>query len=213
MNLTVVCSKWGDIFGPEYVNRLYNMVERNLKIPFQFCCFTDDPQGLDRFILPLSIDRWWRGKPKEFLLSKPAGGYGNLFLFRRDFPFEGRILYLDLDVVVTGDLIPLVLTEGDFIAIWDWWSNNWNGSVNLFTAHSQTQLWDDLDPVRPPNGNGQRWLLQKARNATAWSAEWVRSYKIHCRDKGIPDQCKVVVFHGQPKPHEVEDHWVKNLWT
>ena len=43
---TVACMKWGDKYGPEYVNRLYNMVERNTTLPFKFICFTDNADGL-----------------------------------------------------------------------------------------------------------------------------------------------------------------------
>ena len=38
--------KWGTKFGPEYVNRLYKMVEKNLTIPHRFVCFTDNTDGL-----------------------------------------------------------------------------------------------------------------------------------------------------------------------
>ena len=41
----VICMKWGDKFGPEYVNRLHRMVEKNLTIPHRFVCFTDNGDG------------------------------------------------------------------------------------------------------------------------------------------------------------------------
>ena len=43
---SVVCMKWGDKYGAEYVNRLYNMVARNTTLPFKFVCFTDNANGL-----------------------------------------------------------------------------------------------------------------------------------------------------------------------
>ena len=30
----IICMKWGTKYGAEYVNRLYNMVKRNLTLPF-----------------------------------------------------------------------------------------------------------------------------------------------------------------------------------
>ena len=61
--------KWGDKYGPEYVNRLYNMTARNLTLPFKFICFTDNGAGLDKNIevrplpemdLPPDRERGWR---------------------------------------------------------------------------------------------------------------------------------------------------------
>ena len=43
----ILCMKWGDKYGPEYVNRLYNMVKQHLTLPFTFICLTDDPTGIN----------------------------------------------------------------------------------------------------------------------------------------------------------------------
>src|SRR5690606_19314760 len=42
----IICIKWGTKFGPEFVNRLYGMVARNITPPFRLYCFTDDGSGL-----------------------------------------------------------------------------------------------------------------------------------------------------------------------
>ena len=42
----LVCVKWGTMYGPEYVNRLYGMVSRHLAPPFRLVCLTDDRQGI-----------------------------------------------------------------------------------------------------------------------------------------------------------------------
>ena len=42
----VLCMKWGDKYGPEYVNRLYAMVARHLRGPFRFVCLTDSGKGV-----------------------------------------------------------------------------------------------------------------------------------------------------------------------
>ena len=43
----ILCMKWGDKYGPEYVNRLYNIVKQHLTLPFTFICLTDDPTGIN----------------------------------------------------------------------------------------------------------------------------------------------------------------------
>ena len=42
----IFCMKWGSLYGPEYVNTLYSMVERNLTLDFKMVCFTDDETGI-----------------------------------------------------------------------------------------------------------------------------------------------------------------------
>ena len=52
MKKNVVCIKWGNKFGADYVNSLYRMVEKNLTIPHRFVCFTDNAEGIDPNLLP-----------------------------------------------------------------------------------------------------------------------------------------------------------------
>ena len=45
--------RWGTKYSIDYVNRLYNMVKRNLRADFKFYCQTDDTQGMDTNIVAL----------------------------------------------------------------------------------------------------------------------------------------------------------------
>ncbi len=38
--------KWGSLYGPEYVNRLYAMVRQNVTGPIRFVCLTDSVEGV-----------------------------------------------------------------------------------------------------------------------------------------------------------------------
>jgi len=214
--ITVICSKWGATFGSEYVNRLADGVQRHLAIPHEFVCFTDDPSGVDVPCIP--IDPLWEGKSRDLLFKMQGSsgiscGYPNLYMFRKDFPLKGRILYFDLDVIITGNLGDLVTKSESFLAIHDWWSNNWNGSVMLFTAGFCPALWTDFPPPDLDRlGNGQNWLSIKVKHGKAWPDDWVKSYKIH-GTQGVPPNCRVLIFHGHPKmEHFPSEHWVSRLW-
>lgn len=97
----VLCMKWGTLYGADDVNNLYRGVKRHLFRPFRFVCFTDDAAGLDAAIntLPLpdlglpagNSDTRWR---KLALFQKHLGG------------LSGTALFLDLDLVIVGDLDP-----------------------------------------------------------------------------------------------------------
>ncbi len=110
----VLCMKWGTKYGPEYVNRLYGMVSRHLRGPFRFVCLTDNSMGvnpevdclpLPRMELAPGADRGW---PK--LSTFKAGLHG----------LKGTALFLDLDVVIVGDITPFFEQPGDFLIIKDW---------------------------------------------------------------------------------------------
>eukprot|EP00967_Tisochrysis_lutea_P144783 scaffold270876_cov31-Tisochrysis_lutea.AAC.2 len=106
--LTVVCVKWGDVYGPEYVNRLYAMVRRNLgqgidadckpgasssvsnPLKLRFVCLTDNPVNLRAEVEPLPI-------PPSAVSWQ--GWWLKACLFSSNLPIEGRVLYLDLDTV------------------------------------------------------------------------------------------------------------------
>ena len=65
--VNVVCMKWGTVYGPHYVDRLYRGIARHLHRPFRFVCLTDDPAGIDEEIecMPLPpIDL-----PTDFMYS------------------------------------------------------------------------------------------------------------------------------------------------
>ena len=49
-NLNFVCVKYGTKYGADYVNKLYDGVRRNCSLKFDFICFTEDSEGLDKEI-------------------------------------------------------------------------------------------------------------------------------------------------------------------
>jgi len=102
VNRQVLCFKWGTKYGPEYVNRLFGMIDRNLQDAFTLHCFTDDKSGIRSEVvchelpdlncdLPTGVPGMWR---------KVAIWQANLA------GIEGVALYIDLDSVIVGDLTP-----------------------------------------------------------------------------------------------------------
>ena len=56
----IICIKWGTLFGPEYVNRLYSGVRRNIQAEVRFFCMTEKAGELHPDIevldLPLELN-------------------------------------------------------------------------------------------------------------------------------------------------------------
>jgi len=115
-SVNVLCLKWGDRYGPEYVNILFRAVSRNLKRPFRFHCCTDNPTGLDPVIeiIPFPVNPGIRRGWPDILvkLAILRDGFGSL---------QGPTLFLDLDVAITGALDPFFdYKPGEFCIIHNW---------------------------------------------------------------------------------------------
>ena len=103
-HLSIVCVKWGTKYGSEYVQRLYQGVNQNTTVSFTFVCFTDDPTGLqdDPRIQCMDLESGWEG------------WWNKASLFSSSFPLQGRILYIDLDTIITGSIDELAKYQGEF---------------------------------------------------------------------------------------------------
>lgn len=191
--LTVACVKWGDRYGPEYVRILADMVRRNLSAEARFVCLTDRPDevGCETQPIPEGLTGWW---PKVALFEPGR--------------FEGRVLFLDLDVVVAGGLDELVEHGG---IIRDWHLPCYNSSVMCWTAGEYDHIWTRFTPdVVTRLRDDQRWITE-ASDWKVFPPGWCVSYRSHAVE-AIPNGTKVVCFHGTPKPHEVKSGWVPEMW-
>ena len=100
--------KWGDKYGPEYVNRLYGSLKRYCSVPFNFTCITDNSSDILPEIGLLDYNQIgpdsWRsyGQDKIFTREK-------ITLFDLDIP--GTKGWIDLDVLIHGDITDMVTRE------------------------------------------------------------------------------------------------------
>lgn len=201
--MIVVCVKVGNKYGPEYVNKLRNMVARNTNIPHRFLCLTDDPNGLDVEWSPIGCEYpgWW----------------SKLVLFKSHPALTERFVYLDLDTVIVGNLDPLMRMTSWFAILKDWWAPSYNSSVMVMEPNSQRQVWDNFnyerDSVRV-HGD-QNIITEQAESLTIlqdYMPAFFGSYKANDLEKG-PGRYRVVCFHGDPKPHTFEKGWVRDAWV
>lgn len=211
---TVLCMKWGRKYGPEYVNRLYGMVRRHLAGDFRFVCLTDDAQGVRAEVQCLPIPS----------LALPPGiperGWTKLTTFEADLHgLRGTALFLDLDVVIVGDITPFFEAPGEFLIIHDWkrpWRITGNSSVYRFElgAHADVlaRFRAEQATIRARLRNEQAFLsevMHEQGRLAYWPAAWCASYKYHCiprwpanfwRTPHVPNGARIIVFHGEVNP-------------
>lgn len=197
--LTVCCIKFGEYYTAEYVNILCAGVQKHLKASHEFVCFTDDPTGINS-----SVD--CRARP-DF------GTWWNKYWCFR--VHGGPVLYLDLDVCVTGPLDRIATYCPGIVE--DWLvTDQYNGSVISWEdGQLKPLLYSYNEGIKDRYRGFQYWMseepLRGALGMRTYPAGWCVSYREHAIEEP-PATCSVVCFHGQPKPHHVTEGWVADAW-
>lgn len=222
--LTVCTFKWStpgyrSKFEAQHVATLARMVRRNYPHPHSFCLFSDEP---DRDAKRLegegvTVFELWNDLAH---VVNPSGRrnpscYRRLRIFARDVGewLGPRIVTLDLDTVITGDLSPVWNRREDFIAWGDTnRANPYNGSMVMFDAGARPQLWEDFHPEVSPQqsrgkgyfGSDQAWMaVCLGPNEARWTAkDGVYSFRNEVMPRGgrLPDAARIVFFHGAYDP-------------
>lgn len=208
-SIGVTCVWWGDQYPISYVEKLFNMVERNLSVPHVFYCVTPHkkvPDGVTRLDPPRSGKGWWQ-KVNHF----HPGIYA----------YEERMLALDLDIIIERSLDLLVSMIDSFCMIENYGPNKGhaahNSSVMLWTPCEETSpIYECFTPEVMNELHGdQCWIWRVMRDKiTNFPQNLAVSYKYEKFDKRWrhrDEKTAVTVFHGRPKPHEINDypkeHW------
>jgi len=237
INLNVVCIRWGQKFSADYVHKLYNMVQRNLTLPHRFICLTENPGDLHAGIESIELQQGFEYCWNKLELFKPAnfsqqdlclyfdldvvitGNIDDLAAIRpqekftglRDWYTRGNLCYNSSVMRFYGDYFGALntsliakLKEGTVR-----WGREYDGYLR---SDDKVVLWEG----KTRYGGDQEWISryvypQRELKKHSFPKEWIMSYKKHGRS-GLPAGCKVMVFHGFPKPHEVNNDYVKEHW-
>jgi uncharacterized Rossmann fold enzyme len=208
--LHICCIRAGTAFAPAYVDILFDSVRRNLADGFEgeFVCFTDQNDvlapGISSRPLPADLPGWW----------------SKLALFRPGlFPDGDRVLFLDLDTLITGRLDEIAAYDGPFAILRDFYRpNGLQSAVMAWEAGSYTGIWNTFEADRCPMsdpGGDQSWI----EGISLWlnpvvllQDQFPGAFVSYKQINGPPEKASVVCFHGRPRPHEVTIGWVPEVW-
>ena len=214
----IVCVNAGDKFPDVYVQRLYNMLGRNLTVPFRLTCFTDRRRDLSREIEQIDIGA--RGE---------RGFFNKMLLYdSENFPAK-ECFYLDITLVIIRDITHLVdfarSTGSDLVCVRDWKRPVLNTCVQ-WIRHGETTraLWEFYKSGARPEyrTRGDQEFVFDAlfdlglSHAPAYfpSGE-IQSFKV-LRDANreskagfaeLWSKASIVKFHGSPRQTDILDPW------
>jgi hypothetical protein len=235
--LTVVVWKWRvpdrpAEFKPEYVNILRASFARHYREPHRFVCVTDEPEGLECETMPcpvVTLPHSRLGAPKGVRFPSSYRRLWNFSAEAKD-AFGPRILALDIDVIVTGDLRPVLNRSEDFVTWWDP-THKWGkvpGGIYLHRTGTLTCLWDEFDPAKTPKlvansncpspvgtslcrGSDQGWMSYRLLACHDWKAgphplpHWTRADGVYSMkwlmgQQRLPGAVKIISTPGFDKP-------------
>jgi len=209
--LTVACVF---VEGPypytaDYVVRLERMARRWISGPFRFVCLTDRPAllpGIETVAIPRT-------------LHGGEGYWAKMRLFDPALGWTGRVLYLDLDVLLVAPLDPILECPAPFALTADPRYGakaidrfgrkviyKFNSSVMLWTAGEQVDLFTDLTPETVERlSTDQDWIAEKYPKAVGLPRAWFPRLS-EAIAPPWPSAAKVVLVKV-PKNHIAATRW------
>lgn len=204
------------------------MLARHYARPHRFVCVTDDGAGLvdDVEVVPAWNDFADVNSPHG---AHASSCYRRLRMFDPDIGkyFGERFASLDLDLVITRDVVPVFDRSEPLVLLRDPYKpTQYNGSLVLMTAGARPDLWEGFAPNRSPQiargagfmGSDQAWLSWRVVGAPAWDTrDGIYSYGKDIAQTGtLPDDARIVSFHGRVDPWHQEAQrlgWVREHWN
>jgi len=227
------CVIHGTTYDWEYVDKLHNMLSRNLSQPIKLHVYTEPDRGVPEHMIKHNLSDLGVSGPRKSWWYK-------LELFNSKH-YRGPLLYFDLDVVITDNIDWIVQQSldyfwapRDFARLWNprhtginssimWWDTErfhdvWRSFKQQEFALLQRRYPGDQDFLTDVITKDRRLFLDENS---------IKSWKWECFDGGYDfiqrtnktpgvgtqlQGASVLVFHGNPKPKQVDDLCVLKHW-
>lgn len=220
--VNVVCFYWNGSDRPgwtdrklakEYILKLYNGFNRNTTVPFTFHCITTLEPFTDSInFISLEVPSYLGCLPK-------------FSVFNPNHNFKGRVFACDLDVVVTGNVDAILSYSGTLATRSTFKGRKESGGdMVAFEGGQYSWIWEEFinntdEFVRFTEGR-ERWIYRyhsklegKVKFLQDIFPDQIFSYKNHIRrTKVLPNNARLVSCHGKPRPHQINEDWIKDNW-
>jgi len=224
--INVMCVKWGEKYSAQFVNKLFNMVQKNIcGHPFTFYCYTENSKDINPSIkiIPMQTDltQYW---PKLELFK----------LFRRD-----TNIFFDLDVIILQPMERLLSVKTRTVSIlYSQWKEGfllphkkakpenkyptqYNSSIMKWQDNQGDEIYNyfqkNKDMILFKYRGIDRYLYHEPVQIDLLPTGIAYSYwkgakygKDTTPEKLRPDY-EVCILNNGPKQDEV-DSWIKDYW-
>jgi hypothetical protein len=214
----VVTLKSGGDFKSFDVLTLQRQVRKHMTIPHQFICITD---MMDDFSvnsdMPYLIELkhgwpgWW-SMIEMFCIAGPVIAAGLDMIVLKDISRLAELaMTCPLSVFYMARPQPRPLKKGE-----KWCSGLqiWNGDWSWLYNHFCLNPWSYIDFHVKEQRFTYNHLIERSVEIRAVQDyfDGYYSYKNDCQ-KGKPEDARVVLFHGRPRPNQCKEPWVKRIYN
>jgi hypothetical protein len=231
----VGCVIHGNTYDWRYVEKLYSMVVRHMPAPVRFHVWTEHDRSVPPHMVKHILDDW----PG---VSGPKRSWWYKIQMFDPRHHAGDLLYFDLDVVIVGDISWTVAestrqfwTLRDFRYLQRPTYSSINSSLMWWNVENFSWVWEQFskEPIdsvirRYPGDQDFLQATIPVASIRHFDPERVVSWRWQCHDGGwdfqarrprlpgtgtvIASNASVLVFHGRPKPHEINDAVIQKYW-
>ena len=231
------CVIHGTGYDWQYVDKLYNMLTRNLQGGIRFHVYTEASRSVPPHMIKHQLTEWpGIGGPRRSWWYK-------MQLFNAQH-HQGDLLYFDLDCVIVADLQWLVdLPTDHFWTIRDFrylqraGYSGMNSSVMWWNTERYAHVWEnfsrqDINQTVRKYAGDQDYLYAviPPTEVRYFDRQQLQSWRWQVQDGGydftqrrarkpgtgpaLDPAASIVVFHGSPKPHEcITDPVIQRFWV
>ncbi len=212
--------KWGTRYGPDYVNRLYSSIKRHTNKRTIVHCFTDSSKGINKNVICKPLPKI---RLPETISFSP---WRKLSIWQ--FPLYdliGDVLFLDLDLVITGNLDRFFdFKPGKYCVIENWTQIGKNiGNTSCFRLpvgkYSSILKKFEENPKKYLDKYHieQVFLSKEIKDQVFWPSDWCKSFKHNLlpnwpfriwQPAKLPKETSIVAFTGKPDPEDV----INGIW-
>lgn len=209
--LNILTFRWGKKYPDFYVDRLRSGLQRHIKQEFRFEAVKPEPDD-------------------EYLTRIP-GCFCRLRLFDPKWQekngLTGRIVCIDLDVVITGDMDPLFDRPEPFVILAGANANNpcpINGSIWMLRAGYRPDVRSDFTIARSYQvkydsfPDDQAWFAAKIPDYASWECgpkSGIYAFQKPGWPPGdtLPKDARMVAFPGWRDPSKFPHvNWIREKW-
>ena len=185
----LIVPDWSTCYTPEWVDKLYRGVARNYTKPFRFVCLTDNAYKFQEDIETHSL---WTTQWEKACIQL----YGVQ---------AKRLVLMGLDTIITGNVDHIFAYNGPLAVPRDPYTPEraCNGVV-LCPTRTDIVARTGISDMRILDYFDKEWLDDLFPGQ-------IKSYKVNVLPQGLGD-ARIVYFHGEPKPHVLNDPWIQECW-
>jgi len=229
------CVIHGDAYDWTYVEKLHAMLTRHLSSPVRMHVWTEATRSVPHPYIKHNLVEW------PGVHGPRRAWWYKLQMFNSK-EFSGRLLYFDLDVVIIANIDWILQGSPryfwclqDFKYLWRPTWQGMNSSVMYWDTTKFHYAWktlerQDLGEVMRKYAGDQDYLsaVINQNDRKFFDRELIQSWRWQVKDGGLdmqtrnyrrpnagsilPPNTSILIFHGKPKPHEIQDPLITTYW-